>query len=201
MRRLRSDNPNSLTVQLALPLPTLKQGYNVPFRTIHWLNDDILLGIFDCYRLDEDNRWNDRLGWRNPSQVCQRWRHLIYECSSHLGMHIKCTNGSRMVNTLNHLPLLPLFVNYVAYTVSKQDELGIYHTLRLHGRIRRIRLDLPSSILHIALALMNENFPILEQLDLLGPFSPDSGHRLPLTLPKAFLAPMSRSCRTLVCSA
>ena len=98
-----------------------------------------------------------------------------------------------MVNTLDHLPLLPLFVqydysHYLAPTVPKQDELGIYHTLRLHGRIRHIELNLPSSILHKSLALMNENFPILEHLSILG----DSGHRLPLTLPRAFLAPNLR---------
>ena len=99
-----------------------------------------------------------------------------------------------MVNTLDHLPLLPLVVHYhyshhSVPTVLEQDELGINDTLRLHGRIRQIELSLPPSILHKALALMDGNFPILEHLYLSGPFSPDSGHRLPLTLPKAFLAP------------
>ena len=108
--------------------------------------------------------------------------------------------GSRKLNTLDHLPLLPLFVHYNYYwrrsvsTILEQDELGtwIYHTLRLHGRIGHIQLDLPSSVLHKALALMNENFPILEYLSLSGPFSPYSRHCLPLTLPKAFLAPNLR---------
>ena len=106
-------------------------------------------------------------------------------------MHIDCTNGSRMVNMLDHLPLLPLFVHYddwlrSASTILEQDELGIYHILRLHGRIRHIELSLPSSILQKALARMNENFSILEHLSLsCGSFS----DRLPLTLPKAFLAP------------
>ena len=109
-------------------------------------------------------------------------------------MHIKCTNGSPMVNTLDHLPMLPLFVHYhyshhSAPTVPKQDELGIYHTLRLHGRIRHLELALPPSILHKALALMDGTFPILEYLSLSCLFSADSGHCLPLTLPKAFLAP------------
>ena len=109
-------------------------------------------------------------------------------------MHIQYTNGSPMVNTLDHLPLLPLFVHfnsspYFAPAVPKQDELGIYHTLRLHGRICHIDLDIPPSILRKALALMDEKFPILEHLSLSCSFSDDSGHPLPLTLPKAFLAP------------
>ena len=100
-----------------------------------------------------------------------------------------------MVNTLDHLPMLPLFVYYdshLAPTVLEQDELGIYHTLQLNGRIRDIQLDLPPSNFHKALTLMNDNFPILERLYLscyFCRFPADSGHHLPLTLPKAFLAP------------
>ena len=102
-----------------------------------------------------------------------------------------------MLNTLDHLPPVPLVVIYnhshhSTPSVLEQDVFGIYHTLQLHGRIRHVELTLPLPILHRAVALMNENFPILEFLDLSGLFSPDSGHRLPLTLPKAFLAPNLR---------
>ena len=93
---------------------------------------------------------------------------------------------------LDHLPPLPLFVNYRSTTRrTEQDELGIYQALQLHGRVRHIELVLPPSVLHKALTLMNETFPILEHLylRLSSPFSPDSGHRLPHTLTKAFLAP------------
>ena len=188
MSRLRSDDSNSLTIKLALPSPTSERGYNVPRPAIHWLDDDILLGIFNCYRLDEKNSWNDRLGWRNLSQVCQRWRYLIYESAFHLGMHVQCTKSSLMVNTLDHLPPLPLIIQYYLPTVLEQDESGIFHTLRLHHRIHHMDLSLPPSIFNKALALMNENFPILEYLFL----SADSGQHLPLTLPKGFLAPNLR---------
>ena len=106
-------------------------------------------------------------------------------------MHIECTNGSPMVNTLDHLTLLPLFIHY-HFPPTVLDELGMYHALRLHGRIRHIRLSLNHSFLHKSLALMDENFPILESLYLINPYIFDSGHRLPLTLPKAFLAPNLR---------
>jgi hypothetical protein len=122
--------------------PTSEQGYNIQDPAIHWLNNDILLGVFNCYRLDEDNDWNERLGWRKLSHVCQRWRHLIHECAFHLGMHIEYTNGN-LVDTLDHLPPLPLFVNYnisnyIPYSDTmmeqfernRRDELGIHHALR-----------------------------------------------------------------------
>ena len=113
-------------------------------------------------------------------------------------MHIQCSNGSPMVNTIDHLPLLPLFVYYASHyfsptiTTWKQDELGMYHTLRLHGRIRHIELALSPSNLHEVLALMDENFPILEHLSLTSSFSPYGEYRLPPTLPKGFLAPNLR---------
>jgi hypothetical protein len=98
------------------------------------------------------------------------------------------------VDKLDHLPPLPLFVDYRHRSrgfiiLAKQDELGIYHTLRLHDRVRYIHLDLPASIFLKVIVLMGERFPILEHLSLT--FSATSENTLPLTLalPKAFLAP------------
>jgi hypothetical protein len=157
--------------------------------TIHWLNDDILLGVFNCYRLNEVHEWNDRLLWSKLSHVCQRWRHLIYECAFHLDMHIKFTNGSPIVDTLDHLPPLPLFVNYRGTALLERDELGICHALRLHDRVRHIDLYfLSPSILHKVVALLDKHFPILEHLSL--SFWPKKS--IPLTVPKAFLSPNLR---------
>jgi hypothetical protein len=177
--------------------PTSKGRYHVPgpYAAIHWLNDDILLSIFNCYRLDNEYSWNHRPGWCKLSHVCTRWRHIIYECTSHLGMHIECTNGFPILGTLEHLPLLPLFLKYNSpitgsgrMTLPEQDELGIYHALRFHGRVRHIDLNLPASILHKVLVLIDGHFPILEHLSL----SCAAKNSITLTLPKAFLAPNLR---------
>jgi len=105
-------------------------------------------------------------------------------------MHILCTNGTPIVDTLDHLPPLPLFVDY-RYTnvnIRGEDELGIYHALRLRDRVRRIDLHLPPSILSKSLMLMDEPFPILEHLSL----SLTVNKITILTLPKTFLAPNLR---------
>ena len=153
------------------------------------LNDDILLDIFNRYRLEDKYRWNDRIGWRKLSHVCQRWRHLLYESAFHLGMHIECTNGTPVVNTLlDHLPRrLPLRVDYRS-TLKEKDEVGIYHALRLHNRVRYIRLQLTTSLLHNFLVRMDERFPILEHLSLW--FAADK-FTTP-KLPQAFFAPNLR---------
>ncbi|KAI9440194.1 hypothetical protein BJY52DRAFT_1217192 [Lactarius psammicola] len=168
------------------PLTSEQSGYNLLYTTINGLNDDILLYIFDYYRLDEENAWNVRLGWCKLSHVCQKWRHIIFKSAFHLGMHILCTNGTPVVDTLDHLPPLPLFVNY-RYTNSTtmgKDELGIYHALLLRDRVRRIDLHLPISIMRKSLILMEGPFPILEHLSL----SFTVGEATSLALPKSFLA-------------
>ena len=176
---------------------TPKLGYNAqwPATSIHRLNNDILLGVFNFYRLGNQYHWNRRLLWCKLSHVCQRWRHVIYEFAFHLGMQIRCTNGSPIVDTLDHLPPLPLFIEYGhrkssrigIINLTEQDESGIFHTLRLHGRVCHIELDLPPSVLHKVVALMDQNFPILEHLSL--SFAVTCQNNLPFTLPKAFLAP------------
>ena len=186
-----SSDCSSFTIHLALPPPTSERGYDVLYATIHWLNNDILLNIFDYYRLDEENGWNVRLGWCKLFHVCQRWRHLIYEFTFHLGMHIHCTHSTPIVDTLDHLPPLPLFIDYRYSRVTiltEQDELGIYHALRLHDRVRHIDLDLPPSILHKCLVLLDGRFTILEHLSLWS--TPEK--ITTFTLPKAFLAPNLR---------
>ncbi|KAH8991276.1 hypothetical protein EDB92DRAFT_1946072 [Lactarius akahatsu] len=153
------------------------------------LNDDILLSIFDYYRLDKENAWNVRLGWCKLTHVCQEWRYLIFESAFHLDLHILCTNGTPIVETLDHIPSLPIFVNYqfTNKTIREQDELGILHALRLRDRVRSIDLRLPSSILHKYLMLMEEPFPRLEHLSL--SVTVDQIIITTLILPKTFLAP------------
>ncbi|KAN0137498.1 hypothetical protein V8E53_004549 [Lactarius tabidus] len=155
-------------------------------RAINTLKDDILLVIFSYYRLENENIWNDwnvRFWWCSPAHVCRRWRQLIFESAFYLGMHIRCTNGTPIVDTLDHLPPLPLFIKYLGEGdtaerglrpwgagtgrhVGNEDELGIYHALRLRDRVRHIGLHISPSTLDKSLLLMDKPFPILEHLSL-----------------------------------
>ena len=160
------------------------------YTTINTLDDDVLLGIFSYYRLNEANAWNVRLGWCKLSHVCRRWRHLVHSSAFHLGMHILCTNGTPTLDTLDHLPSLPLLIDYrdTTATISRQDELGIHHALLLRDRVRHIDLRLPPSILHKFLMLMDEPFSVLGHLSLSSTIKEDTS----LVLPKTFLAPNLR---------
>jgi hypothetical protein len=174
----------------------------VLYTTINTLEDDILLGIFNNYRLANENDLDFRFEWRKLSHVCRRWRHLIHASAIHLAMHIRCRNGTPILDTLGYLPPLPLFVDYLDQTgrdlgwvirmgalslvVSEEDELGVYGALRLHERVRRIDLHLLPSTLHKCFMLMDKPFPILERLSL----STITDKIIPIpTVPMTFLAP------------
>ena len=148
-----------------------------------------------------EDDWNIRLRWCKLSHVCQRWRHFVYAYAFHLDIHIECTNGTPIMDILDHLPPLPLGVRYKTIDqylhptiLTEQDESGLYHALRLHDRVRHIDLNLPPSIANKAVVLLDKHFPILEDLCLSHPeaFAAENSIPLPLTLPKAFLAPNLR---------
>jgi hypothetical protein len=158
--------------------------------SVNRLDDDVLSCIFNHYRLEEENGWNVHLGWRKLSHVCRRWRHLVHCSAIRLGMYIRCTNGTPIVGTLDHLPPLPLFIDYQDTTtpITPQDQLAIGQALLLRERVRHIDLRLPPSILHTFLPLVNEPFSLLEYLSL----SYTTGGDPNLVLPKTFLAPNLR---------
>ena len=159
------------------------------YTTANTLNDDVLFFIFNYYRLDEENGWNVHLGWCKISHVCRRWRHLVHFSAFRLGVHIQCTNGTPIVDTLDHLSSLPLSIDYRDTTaITRQDELAIRQALLLRDRVRHIGLLLPPRLLNMFLPLMDEPFSILEYLSL----SCTHGWAASLALPKTFIAPNLR---------
>ncbi|KAH8995949.1 hypothetical protein EDB92DRAFT_1967189 [Lactarius akahatsu] len=143
------------------------------FTTFNTLNDDILLfGVFRYYRLDEENAWN----MASPRTL--------------LGIPPGYANGTPSVDVLDHLPPLPLFIDYRDTTtaICRQDESAIHHALLLWDRLRRIDLHFSPSIMHKSLMLMDEPFQMLEHLSLSSTTKEDTS----LVLPKTFLAPNLR---------
>ncbi|KAH9008458.1 hypothetical protein EDB85DRAFT_2164366 [Lactarius pseudohatsudake] len=179
-------------MDLPPPPPTSERpGYHVLYTSIESINDDILLSIFNCYRLIDEKSWNLRLGWCKLSRVCRKWRNLLYGSAFHLDMHILCTNGSPVVDTLAHLPSLPLVIDYQdeTGTMGAKDELGMSQALQLRDRIRHIVISVPPASLHKLPVLMDDSYPILEHLCLSSTArEEDAG----LILPMTFMAPNLR---------
>jgi len=182
-----------MSAQFLTPLaPTFERPqYSVAYRIhIHTLNYDVLLNIFHHYRLEDVDYWSLRLAWCKLAHVCRRWRYLIYDSFVPLNMYLLLTNGSPTLDSLAHLPPLPLVIDYRNMTTTqvRQDELGVLGGLRRRGRVRRIFLQIPPPHLGICLATMDDLYPILEDLSL----SSTAEGETSLVLPSTFSAPNLR---------
>ena len=157
------------------------------YTTINTIDDDILLGVFGYYLLDSEISVLNPLVWCKISHVCRRWRHLIHHSPFHLGLQILCTHRTPIVDMLDHLPPIPIFIDYswLDRYPSAQDELGICRALRLRNRVRSIDIYLPHPTSDEILMLMDSSFPILEHLIL--------SSTVPVTIPKGFAAPNLRN--------
>ena len=181
-----ADSPNT---QILSPSPPTseKPDYRALYTSIHALNDDVFLEIFNHFRLDDEWNWNLQRRWCKLSHVCRRWRSCIYDSPSLLNMHILLRNGTPNMDLVAHLPPLPLVIDY-RDRIAAEDEETILPALQQRDRIRHMTLQVPSRSLYKLLMTMDGPFPSLESISLL---STTEEHQCP-TLPGTFLAPNLR---------
>jgi hypothetical protein len=167
-----------------------------PTHGIRTLNADVLLDIFDLYRLANADEyydgtmmvisWTRQRWWYDLAHVCRQWRDIILQSPSRLDLHLVCTHGVPVAKMLAHSPPLPLVILY-NYTDSDQgpvitakDESGILLALSHRDRVRRVLFRrLPNLGKYIK--VMDGQFPILERLYI--------SSKTALVLPVTFQAP------------
>ncbi|KAI0276395.1 hypothetical protein BGY98DRAFT_1187837 [Russula aff. rugulosa BPL654] len=145
--------------------------------SVHILDDDSLLNIFHLYRpflLGEDRdiivrmegagKWVGERWWYRLAHVCQRWRNLILESASYLGLCLLCTLGTPVADMLVHSPPLPLVIDYRHHDISAEDKEAIVLALEQRDRVRRIRFYIPVLELEELIIAIDGEYPILEYL-------------------------------------
>ena len=154
---------------------------------IQTVDNDSLLQIFSCYRLADEDSWNHRHEWRNLAHVCRRWRYLVFSAWTLLDMCILLSKDSPSLDTLSHLPPLPLAIDYSDgnKAVTWKDQANIHLGLQHHGRVRQVALRAPSSSLRTWFEPMDKVFPRLTDLYL----SSTTMQEINLTLPETLQAP------------
>ena len=175
--------------------------------SIDMLDDDSLLHVFYLYRPflsgeDQDDNarlmggneiWRRGRWWYNLAHVCQRWRNIIFRSASYLGASLVCAYGTPVADMLAHSPPLPLILHYAGEGRNiTDDEEGIIFALKHRDRVLRIRLFVPTRSQQKFLAVMDEEFPILEYLIIGFPKEDDSTI---LVLPETLQAPHLRLLR------
>ena len=170
------------------------------------LDDDSLLHVFYLYRPflsgeDEDEgarlfggknigtrgRW-----WYTPAHVCPRWRNIIFRSASYLDISLVCTHGTPVADMLADSPPLPLIIHYNTKSrkITTDDKQGIILALKQRHRVLRVCLTwLDNSLLEKFIAVMDEEFPILEYLIITLPSEDKSTM---LTFPETLQAPHLR---------
>ena len=167
--------------------------------SIHKLDDDSLLNVFYLYRPfilgegeDEDSRlvggdkgWDRAQWWYKISHVCQRWRKVILQSASYLGIFLVCTKSTPVADVLRHSPPLPLLIDYpnINDDISAEEEEESILALKQYHRVHRVRLQMPVTSLQKLIVAMDDEYPILEHLIIIHPVKDDSSiSRFPETL-------------------
>jgi hypothetical protein len=172
--------------------------------SIHILDDDSLLNIFHLYRpaiYDGDEnvhihiaggkKWDRERWWYKLAQVCRRWRILILESASHLGLCLVCTYGTPVADMLSHSPSIPLIIDYFHdyRDITTEDEEGIIIALKQRHRVRRVRLWIPILKLQKLIMSIDDEYPMLEYLVMEPPIEDKCSA---LVFPKTLQAPHLR---------
>ncbi|KAH9989087.1 hypothetical protein BJV74DRAFT_885267 [Russula compacta] len=147
------------------------------------LPDDILLEIFDHYRLLCAGDWPRLQGWYKLAHMCRRWRRLVFASSLRLNLQLRCTFRTQVVDMINHSPPFPLVLDYgprLLKTWTPEDEDGLLFAFLHLSRANEIMLSAPQSTLAEMTAAMVEAAPRLEHLTL-------HSQSAEFVLPKSFL--------------
>jgi len=161
------------------------------------LPDDVLLDIFDFYRMDPTfHPWM----WVTLAHVCPRWRQVIFASPRRLDLQFLCTPRTRVRELLYFLPpAMPIMIsNYfdsptLHTTLSLEDGSQVIAALEQRDRVWWIHLhDLPSPLLEKLVTMMQETFPTLQYLRL---WATDETQAAPV-LPDGFLGGSAPCLRT-----
>ena len=122
------------------------QTDNNRMRTIDILPDNVLLEIFDLYRLDAVTQSKGRpWKWHRLAHVCQKWRNIISMSPRRLDLRILCDNRTP-IEILHVWPALPLAVSFKATRESTFIPKHIMAVLRHLDRICQAELYVTSSM-------------------------------------------------------
>jgi hypothetical protein len=143
--------------------------------TIEMLPEDILVDVFDFYRLDAIQLSRGRpWKWHRLAHVCRKWRHVISTSPRRLDLRILCKYGAPIESILDSWPTFPLVIKFDATRKLKPIPRNILVALRYSDRICDINLSLTSSMTGPIVELIQKPCPALKKIrltvkDAMGP--------------------------------
>ena len=144
--------------------------------TINHIPDELLIEIFDFYRQAIDPygyQWRKRHMWIGLTQVCRKWRAVMFASASRLDLGI--TVGPKKpddIKTIQSYPL-PIFIDYKYQYMHRESEditgalSRMLAALGHHDRVREISYEgsgLSGTNFDEFIKATNSPFPLLESL-------------------------------------
>ena len=131
------------------------------------LPDDVLLEIFDFYtNMDVFYEGKREIeAWQTLVHVCRRWRYLVFGSPRHLNLQLYCTPRTRIRDTLDVWPALPLRI--IGRLASTDTTDNVIAALGHSNRVCEVDLEFFDGWqLEQVLAPMLVSFPELTDLQL-----------------------------------
>jgi hypothetical protein len=141
-------------------------GKNHRHTTIDDLPEEILLEVFDFYRLEavERSRGGRPWKWHRLAHVCQRWRYVVSISPRRLRLQITCKSGAPIEPILDTWPTLPIVVRYKGSRKPKPLPSNIVAAFRHPDRVCDIDIGVTSSVLESMVGATQRPFPLLERV-------------------------------------
>ena len=167
--------------------------------TIDKLPDTALLEIFNFCKVDTDvaplgnylSLWHWPPRWKTLSQVCRKWRRVVFGSPLRLDIGIICTEKTPISTLLEVWPTLPIIVMCLPWRMVREEGVeNLVAVLKHRDRISRIYILTHVSPSQKLVAAMEGPFPMLTLFHL------TSTDRSLQALPETFLggsAPCLRS--------
>lgn len=131
------------------------------------LPEDIILDIFDFYRLDAIQLSRGRpWKWHRLAHVCRKWRYVIAISPRRLDLRILCKYGAPIECILGSWPTFPLVIKFDATRKSKPMPRNILVALRCSDRICDINLTVTGSMTGSIVELIQKPCRVLEKFRL-----------------------------------
>ena len=131
------------------------------------LPEDVLLEIFDFYRLDAVKQ-SEGLGppwkWHRLAHVCRKWRHVLSMSPRRLDLRILCKPGAPIEKILASWPTLPLVAILDAGWKRERIPRNVMFALRRPDRLCQIDLHLTSSMLASIVNVIQKPCQALESI-------------------------------------
>ena len=102
--------------------------------------------------------------WKNLTDVCRRWREIIFTSPRFLDLELKCTEKTPTRTSLDIWPPFPITIDCYCSELDDRGQDNIIAALKHHDRV--VKIHITGLRLRTYLAVTQKPFPVLKKLHL-----------------------------------